>query len=213
MTVNVSINADGISKAAVWAAAITGQIGYASSRALNDVAKAAVVDLNQSTSTYFDRPTSFTTRGYYVAQYSNKRDLRGLYVVLDLRPIQARYLTPSIVGGTRPQRPSERKAQNLDAWRPGRDARLNTSGNISKAEAVRALKGGPKYFRLDQRRGKLPAGVYRRLAGGKYVQNILLFNALPVIPKRWPINRIAAESANKNWPVSFSHWIKESMRT
>lgn len=209
MVINASINADGISKAAVWAGALTGQIEYAASRALNDAAKAASDDLNRSTTTYFDRPTLFTTRGYYVSRYSNKRSLEA---ELNLRPIQARYLTPSIVGGVRPQRPSERKAQGIAAWRPGRSARISqATGNISKAEATKALQGGPNYFRLDKRQGKLRPGIYRRMAGGA-IKNILAFNALPNIPKRWPVERIADDSIAKHWPGRLNYWIERAMK-
>jgi hypothetical protein len=181
---------------------------YAISRALNDAAKEAVKDLNASTSSYFDRPTKFTQRGYTVTGYSNKTNLTA---TLNLRPLQARYLVPSIKGGIRPQRPSERKAPGISAWRPGLDAKLNASGNISKAHAVKALQGGPGLFRLNTAQGKLKPGVYQRMAKGK-IKNILSFNALPNISRRWPIDQVAGKSIGAYLPGRLNYWMEQALK-
>ncbi len=191
--IRLDIDSSGLNKAQEWLAQIKGQMPFAASRALNEIAKGAAKDLNQSTNQYFDRPTQFTQRAYRVSRFSNKRNLTA-----ELAPqqIQERYLLPSIRGGVRPQRPSERRLTAAPAWRPGRGARLNTSGNMSKAAAVKALKGGPDTFMVNKRRGKLRPGVYRRIGSGKMrryrVESLILFNQLPNIPKRWPIRRSAA---------------------
>jgi hypothetical protein len=208
MNINVSIDSKDLNKAALWLATINGQMPYATSRALNDAAKEAVKDLNASTSTYFDRPTKFTQRGYAVTGYSNKNNLTA---TLNLRPIQASYLVPSVKGGIRPQRPSERKLQGVAAWRPGLDASLNSSGNISKAQAIRALKGGPSLFRVDGARGKLKPGIYQRMAKGK-IKNILGFNALPNIKQRWPIDQIAGKSITTYLPSRLNYWMEQAIK-
>jgi hypothetical protein len=208
MNINVSIDSKDLDKAVHWLAEINNQMPYATSRALNDAAKEAVKDLNASTSTYFDRPTKFTQRGYAVTGYSNKNNLTA---TLNLRPIQAAYLTPSIRGGVRPQRPSERKTSGIAAWRPGQDVKLNASGNISKALAIKALQGGGSYFRLDSARGKLKPGVYQRMAKGK-IKNILSFNALPNIQRRWPIDRISSASIGRHLPARLNHWMEQAIK-
>jgi hypothetical protein len=210
MGINISIDASGISKMRLALAELQGQLPYAASRALNDAAKQMAADLNKSTNQYFDRPTRFTQNAYRVSSRSSKTNL-----VAEIRPksIQERYLLPSIRGGVRPQRPSERRLGGASpAWRPGLDARLNASGNMSKAAAVKALKGGPDLFTLRDRQGKLRPGVYQRMKG-KGVKSILAFNKLPNIPRRWPIERIARESIGKSWAPLINRYLAEALRT
>jgi hypothetical protein len=213
-SIRLDIDSSGLNKAQAWLAQIKGQMPFAASRALNEVAKGGVKDLNESTNKYFDRPTQFTQRAYKVARFSNKRNLTA-----ELAPqqIQERYLLPSIQGGVRPQRPSERRLTAAPAWRPGRGARLNASGNMSKAAAVKALKGGPDTFMLDKRRGKLRPGVYRRIGSGRMrryrVELLLLFNQLPNIPKRWPIPQITQESVGRTWGPALQRYVTEALKT
>ena len=213
--INISIDASGINKAQAWLAQIQGQMPYAASRALNDAVKKVAEDLNKSTAQYFDRPTRFTQNAYRVSSRSSKTNLTA-----EIRPksIQERYLLPSIRGGIRPQRPSERRLGGISpAWRPGRDARLNASGNMSKAAVVKAIKGGDPYFRLEEQRGKLRPGIYQRMGSGtmrRYkVKSILSFNKLPNIPKRWPIERIARGSLNASWTPLINRYLAEALRT
>ena len=208
--IQISIDASGINKAQAWLAQIQGQMPYAASRALNDAAKQVADDLNKSTNRYFDRPTRFTQNAYRVSSRSNKANL-----VAEVRPksIQERYLLPSIRGGVRPQRPSERRLGGISpAWRPGRDARLNASGNMSKAAVVKALQGGGDLFTIRDRQGKLRPGVYQRMKGRK-IKSILSFNKLPNIPKRWPIERIARASLNASWTPLINRYLAEAIKT
>ena len=208
--IQISVDMSGINKAQAWLAQIQGQMPYAASRALNDAAKQLATDLNESTGEYFDRPTRFTQNAYRVSMRSSKANL-----VAEVRPkpIQESYLLPSIRGGVRPQRPSERRLGSIaEAYRPGRDARLNASGNISKAAVVKALKGGPDLFTLKDRKGKLRPGVFQRMKG-KGVKSVLSFNELPSIPKRWPIDRIARASLNASWTPLINRYLAEALRT
>jgi len=208
--IQITVDMSGINKAQAWLAQIQGQMPYAASRALNDAAKQLATDLNKSTDRYFDRPTRFTQNAYRVSMRSSKANL-----VAEVRPkpIQERYLLPSIRGGIRPQRPSERRLGGIaEAYRPGRDARLNASGNMSKAAAVKALKGGGDLFTLRDKRGKLRPGVFQRVKG-KGVKSVLSFNKLPNIPRRWPIERIARDSLNASWTPLINRYLAEALRT
>lgn len=213
-SIHLDIDSSGISKAQAWLAGVQNQMPFAASRALNEVAKGAAKDLNRSTTQYFDRPTQFTQRAYRVSRFSNKRDLTA-----ELAPqqIQERYLLPSIQGGVRPQRPSERRLTAAPAWRPGRGAKLNASGNMSRAAAVKALKGGPDIFTIDKRKGKLRPGVYRRIGSGKMrryrVESLLLFNQLPNIPRRWPIRQVTQESVSRTWGPALARYVTEALKT
>ena len=214
-SIHLDINNSGLNKAQAWLAGVQNQMPFAASRALNEVAKGAAKDLNQSTNKYFDRPTKFTQRAYRVSRFSNKRDLTA-----ELAPqqIQERYLLPSIQGGVRPQRPSERRLAVAPAFRPGRGARLSkATGNMSKAAMLKALKGGPDIFVIDKRKGKLRPGVYRRIGSGKMrryrVESLLLFNQLPNIPKRWPIQKITQESVKGTWGPALQRYVTEALKT
>ncbi len=213
-SIRLDIDSSGINKAQAWLAQIKSQMPFAASRALNEVAKHGVIDLNKSTNKYFDRPTQFTQRAYKVSRFSNKRNLTA-----ELAPqqIQERYLLPSIVGGVRPQRPSEQRLTVAPAWRPGRGARLNSSGNMSKSAAVKALRGGPDTFALGRRRGKLRPGVYRRVGSGKMrryrVESLILFNQLPNIPKRWPVRQITQDSVSRTWGPALQRYVTEALKT
>jgi hypothetical protein len=208
--INLSIDASGINKAQSWLTQLQGQMPYAASRALNDSAKKAVEALNQSTNQYFDRPTRFTQSGYRVSSFSNKANLTA---ELNPKPIQARYLTPSIVGGVRPQRPSERRLGGIaTAWSPGSDARRNANGNMSKAALIKALQGGGSFFTVKAQQGKLRPGIYQRINRGA-VKSILSFNRLPSIPKRWPVERIAMASLNASWAPLMNKYMEEALRT
>ena len=208
--IQITVDTSGINKAQAWLAQIRGQMPYAASRALNDAAKRVAQDLNKSTNQYFDKPTRFTQNAYRVSMRSNKANL-----VAEVRPkpIQERYLLPSIRGGIRPQRPSELRLGSIaEAYRPGRDAKLNASGNISKAAAVKALKGGGDLFTLKDRKGRLRPGVFQRLKG-KGIRSVLSFNDLPNIPRRWPIDRIARGSLNASWVGLINRYLAEALRT
>jgi hypothetical protein len=215
MDIKISIDASGINKAQSWLTQLQGQMPYAASRALNDSAKQAATALNQSTNQYFDRPTRFTQSGYRVSSFSNKKNLEA---ELRPKPIQERYLLPSITGGIRPQRPSDRRlGGTAQAWRPGMDARLNASGNLPKAALIKALQGGGPYFRLNEKRGKLMPGIYRRVGSGRQsrfkVESVLSFGRLPNIPKRWPIDRITQDSIARTWGPGLNRYMSEAMRT
>jgi len=209
--IRFEVDTSELDKMQAWLTKLQGQLPYATSRALNDTARAMAADLNRSTLNYFDRPTPFTQKGYAVTRWSSKADPTA---ELNLKPIQRRYLIPSIYGGVRPQRPSEQRIGAIynQAWRPGVDAKLNRFGNVPKATAVAALSGtSGRFFRVDQQKGKLWPGVYQRMAKGK-VKNVLSFGKLPTIPQRWPVEAIARESLGRHWPVNLSKWLTETTR-
>ena len=216
--IQLTVDMSGINKAQAWLAQIQGQMPYAASRALNDAAKKVADDLNKSTLQYFDKggpPTKFTQNAYRVSSRSSKTNL---VAEVSPKPIQERYLLPSIRGGVRPQRPSERRLGGIaEAYSPGLSARLNASGNMSKAAVVKALKGGDPYFRLEEQRGKLRPGIYQRMGSGRMrrykVNSILSFNSLPNIPRRWPIDRITRGSLNASWTPLINRYLAEALRT
>lgn len=228
-SIRFEVDTRDLSKMSAWVADLQRQLPYAASRALNDTARLAAADLNKSTTRYFQRPVAMTQRAYGVSKWSTKTDLSA---ELNLKPIQASYLATSIRGGVRGQKPSERKIADRYgrllalkrkltagspvpltqlAWRPGAGARLNQSGNIPKTSLVAALRGGGRYFQLDQARGRLLPGVYER-KGRNEVRSVLSFGRLPTMRAQWPVARIAGESISRNWPVNLNRWVESVTR-
>jgi hypothetical protein len=228
-SIRIEVDTSGLSKMSAWVAGLQRQLPYATSRALNDTARQAAVDLNRSTTRFFQRPVAMTQRAVGVSRWSTKTDLSA---ELNLKPIQARYLATSIRGGVRGQKPSERKiADRYDrllalrrkmsagtpvplaqlAWRPGAGARLNQSGNIPRTSLVAALRGEGRYFQLTQARGRLLPGVYER-KGRNDVRSVLSFGRIPTMRAQWPVEQVARESISRNWPVNLSRWLEDVTR-
>lgn len=191
-------------------------LGYALSRAVNDTAQQVADGLNRSTtnSRFFDQPVKpFTQRAFTVRERSSRYRLEA---VVAARPLQARYLLPSITGGRRPQRPSEQRllgSGGLPAWSPGSGARRTRSGDISLTTLAKAVAGantkGSGYFRIDEQRGKLPPGIYQQ-AARKRVKQILRFNNLPIVPRRFPMDEIAKDVINQRWQQNVNNWIEKA---
>lgn len=153
----------------------------------------------------FDRPTRYTLNSLKLVRAEKRdarpravvwfRDAAGLASAPPGLPNRRHYLLPQVYGGSRPLKQLEtrlRRARVLGPgqWAlPGRGAKLDAHGNMSRGEIIALLanmggfgdKGGVKnttakrraelksvgveYFALQQRRGGLPPGLYRR--GGK----------------------------------------------
>lgn len=110
----------------------------------------------------------------------------------------ARYLSPEVFGGERELKPSEKLLSSISEgqeWVPGRDAPLNSNGNIRLSEIVRILVDLGKLKAKPSRRSKgrkviqttgdyfvprhagtgRPLGIYKRTGRGKSYREILRF--------------------------------------
>jgi hypothetical protein len=214
--IQIGVQLQGFDRMRGFVAGLEGNLQKATARALNDTAKAAAKELNASTHTAFDRPNKFTQRATFVSRYATASNPSA---EVALYPLQARYLTPQIVGGQRPAKPSERRLASSQpslsgraAWRPGRDAGRDASGNIRRRQLVDALSGkDAKTFTVTERRGRLRPGVYRRMARGR-LRNVLAFGDLPTLAKRWDVERIGRDAVARAWPSAIRRRLDEALR-
>lgn len=163
-----------LAKAQGWTAALRKQLPFAISKALNDTAFDARTSLSGSTKQYFDRPTTFTQKGFGVEKSSK----RNLEVIVGAERKRARYLRTQISGGARSQKGFERLflSQVADTGRipssaqfiPTSLVKLNASGNVSLATLKRIKQGLSTtnarggFFVGTPRGGDRPPGIYRR---------------------------------------------------
>jgi hypothetical protein len=214
--IEIRLQLEGFDRMRAFAAGLESKLQKAAAKAVNDTAKAAAAELNASTRSAFDRPNKFTQRATLVSRYATATNPSA---EVALRPTQARYLRPSIVGGQRPAKPSERRLaashpslNGRAAWRPGIDAGRDASGNIRRKQLVDALSGkDPRSFLLTEQRGKLRPGVYRRMARGK-LRNVLAFGQLPTLARRWDVERIGRKAVSRAWPAAIRRRLDEALK-
>lgn len=164
-------------KAIRWTDAITKQLPFAISQALNSTAFDTRTALNGATRQYFDRPNRFTQTAFLV-QKTNKRELEAVvYANAEQGRDRARYLRYGIQGGTRRQKGFERKfLAEVASTRsipqgsqlvPTSLVKLDASGGVSLATIKRIQKGlsgkaRGGFFIGTPKGGDRPAGIYRR---------------------------------------------------
>jgi hypothetical protein len=145
------------------------QFKFAASLALNEAVRAAKDVMPSVQQSVFDRPTSFTTQGFYTTP--SRKD--NLQAVVGVKDKQAEYMAYQIKGG---RRSPKRKALRLPSV-----VELNAHGNlpaglirqlVARAKAgKRATAGQGKRFgvstKLDLFYGEpgdgRPAGIYKRV--------------------------------------------------
>lgn len=165
-------------KAIRWTDAMTKQLPFAVSQALNATAFDTRTALNGATRQYFDRPNRFTQTAFLV-QKTNKRELEATVYANDQQGRdRARYLRFGIAGGTRPQKGFERKflaevvgtrsiPSNAQLV-PTSLVKLDASGGVSLATIKRIQKGisgkarGGFFIGQPRNNPGLPPGIYRR---------------------------------------------------
>lgn len=175
-TITLDIRSE-LPKAIRWTDAMTKQLPFAISQAINSTAFDVRTALNGATRQYFDRPNRFTQTAFLV-QKTNKRELdAAIYANAEQGRNRARYLRFGISGGTRPQKGFERKflAEVVGTRRIPSNAQLvptsvvkrDASGNVSLSTIKRIQKGlqgnaRGGFFVGTPRGGDRPPGIYRR---------------------------------------------------
>jgi hypothetical protein len=160
-------------KAIRWTDAMTKQLPFAISQALNSTGFDIRTALNSSTRQYFSNPTPFTQRSFLVRK-GNKRNLQ---VDVYANKKQNRYLRTQVHGGARGQKGFERKflaevvgSRSVPAGTqlvPTSLVKLNAQGNVSLATIKRIQKGlsgsaRGGFFVGVPKGGNRPFGIYRR---------------------------------------------------
>lgn len=193
-TLSINLTSD-LGRVEAWSAALLKQLPFATSKALNDTAFDARTSLSGATRQYFDRPTSFTQKGFGVERSSK----RNLEVIVGTEAKRARYLRTQITGGPRSQKGFERLflSQITATAQIPRDSqfvptslvKLNASGNVSLA-TLRRIKQGLSttnarggFFVGTPKGGDRPPGIYRRSRGQLFPYFIAIDQAAQYRPR------------------------------
>lgn len=133
------------------------QLPFATSLALNAVARQAVQGERRALQSSLDRPEPFTLRG--ITMMPARKESPTAWVTI--LPIQARYLAPSIIGG--PQVLNRNRAVLAP-----KNVRLDAYGNVPRS-LLAALKGRPDIFigEVTFANGHRISGVWQLPAGEK----------------------------------------------
>jgi hypothetical protein len=167
----ISVSVKGIDQVKAMLAGQAKQIPYATSRAINAVAKAIEDEQRKTIGAKFDRPKAQTVRATFVLR-SNKNNLTATVGLKDRgRGVPAaEYLAPNIgKNGRIPRNPKRseymlRTAGILPSGLftvPGKEARLDAFGNMSRGQIVQILG----YFRTF---GNSPLNTKRMNVTDKY---------------------------------------------
>lgn len=143
-------------------------IPRAMSNVVNRLAYNSRLKIQDEMKVKFRNPTAWTL-GMFAVIPAKPGQARAAIVTKDLTgsykggTAAARYLSPEVFGGERELKPSEKLLSSISEgqeWVPGRDAPLNSNGNIRLSEIVKILAD----------LGKLKSGPRRRSKGGKSIQ-------------------------------------------
>jgi hypothetical protein len=194
-------------KAIRWTDAMTKQLPFAISQALNTTGFDIRTALGGATRQYFQQPTTFTQRAFLVRR-GNKSNLE---VTVFAKDKQSRYLRTQIRGGARGQKGYERRylaeaSASMPAGSllvPSVGMRLNAAGNPSLAALRRisgqvATTGRNSVFIGRPLGGNRPAGVYQRKPNGALTP---LFVAVPAAryKPRFPMADIGGKVAQRRF--------------
>ena len=212
-TITLDIKSE-LPQAIAWTDAMTKQLPFAISRALNDTGFDIRNALNGATRQYFKDPVPFTQRAFLVNR-STKRDLT---VDIYAEKRRARYLRTLITGGRRGQKPFELKfISEAEASMPRGSrlvpaaVRLTSAGNVSlatirKIEQQLSSTGKNSVFIGKPSGSTRPPGVYQRMAKGKLKP---LFIAVPQASYRamFPMEEIGMKVAERR----FGQYLRSSL--
>ena len=205
-------------KAVRWTDAMTKQLPFSISQALNATGFDARTALNGATRQYFDRPTKFVQRSFLVRK-STKRNL-----VVDVYPDRKRlpYIGRNITGGVRGQKPFELRLQSMSTGSlPSGNAlvpaaiKTNQNGNVSLAAIKRISKQvattGPNSVFIGRPTGDArPPGVYQRTRGGK-LKPLFISVEKPAYRPVFPLNDIGTKVAERRFGVYLRQYLASNV--
>jgi hypothetical protein len=222
-TLSLSLTTD-LAKAEAWSAAMRKQLPFAISKALNDTAFDARKSLGGATRQYFDRPTTFTQKGFQL----DKSTKRNLEVIVGAEAKRARYLRTQITGGARSQKGFERLflSQITATAQLPRDSqfiptslvKLNASGNVSLA-TLRRIKQGLSttnarggFFVGTPKGGDRPPGIYRRSRKQLFPYFIAIDQAAQYQP-RFPMLEVVGKVYQRRYGGYFRSALERAIAT
>jgi len=205
-------------KAIRWTDAMTRQLPFSVSQALNAVGFDARKALNGATKQYFDRPTPFVQRSFMVEK-SNKRNL-----IATVYPERRRlpYIEKNIIGGRRGQKPFELKLQSLTTGSLPRGnalvpavVRRNTYGNVGLATIKGiggrvATSGVNSVFIGRPRGGNRAPGVYERRKNGK-LRPLFISVPKPAYRQILPLTDIGTKVVERRFSTYLRQYLEQNV--
>jgi hypothetical protein len=205
-------------KAVQWTDAMTKQLPFSISQALNATGFDARSSLNSATRQYFDRPTKFIERTFLVRK-STKRNL-----IVEVYPDAKRkpYIGRNITGGTRGQKPFELRLQSQTTGTLPRGnalvpaaQRRNAYGNVSLANirkiSQQVANTGPNSVFIGQPLGGgRPPGIYQRTRAGK-LKPLFISVDLPTYRPIFPLTEIGTKVAERRFGVYLRQYLAQNV--
>ncbi len=128
------------------------QVPYATSKAVNEVAKKAQKEIQKQINT-LENPVAFTKKSTFIS-YSNKNQ-RPITAIVGVKDKQAKYLHYVEDGGVSIAI-GKAKPVPMSTFK-------NKAGNIPKGKLKRILSDNKRYFSGTPKGGGRPGGLYQRL--------------------------------------------------
>ena len=187
------------------------QIPFATSLALNTLARGVSADQEYLIGETFKTPTPFTKKAYRIEVATKTR----LVSRVAAKDIQSQYLAPYVVGGTRFL---GRKRGMLAP----RGVMLNQYGNLTKGKLA-SLKAKPKTYigKVKTRSGKeingvwqRPSSAQRRRGGARSALKLLIqFEDTTPVPKRLPFEQRARIYIERHARAVFNEALRRAIDT
>lgn len=223
------------------------QIPFAIASALTASAQKVRDAEKREMQSVFDRPTRFTMNSLFMDRATKAR-LSAIVYFKQPRSGGKHYLLPQVFGGVRPQKQFEKRLENAGllprGWAavPGRGARLDGSGNMSRgqinqvlsvlqaqgdgyanttARSAKRAKRKPRdlFASTQQSRatarngGQLPLGVWERVGNRGQAKNILFFVPRATYRKRFPFFEVALRVHAQEFPALLQRQINVAVET
>lgn len=240
--VNIEIDASEFKIIEKALSGMSKQIPFATSLAINKIAKAVKEDEKREILDVFDNPTRFTQNSILM-RGSNKNNLSAEVWLKEMwQPLRrGHYLEPNIDGGRRPFKGLE-KAVFMKGLMPGGlfltpgpGVKLNKFGNVTNgtvnkilsglgaqrdsavnetavSRARKSRKGHKGYFAISKQRGRLRPGIYER-TGGRSVKPLFYMVRGVNYSKRFNFIGVAQRRIDKDFKRIVNESIQQAIRT
>lgn len=191
------------------------QVSFATSLALNALAKGVVPEEVKAIDQTFKSPTPFTENAFRIEVATKSKPLARVAA----KDIQAQYLAPYVNGG-------DRFLGTKKGMLAPRDVGLNQYGNLRKGQ-LQALLARPGVFvgKVTTKNGKVISGVWQRPTAAKigkrgkvlkpagHLKLLIQFEDTTLAPKHLPFVERATSYLRKNAAREFNIAMRRALAT
>lgn len=186
------------------------QVPFATSLALNELAKGVQLDEQKAVTATFDHPTPFTQRAFRIEVASKAKPI----AVVAAKDIQANYLEPYVAGG-------DRYLGGKKGMIVPKAVGTNQYGNLTRGKLA-ALKAKPGIFigRVTTKDGRPINGVWqrptnaqRKASSAGSMKLLIRFEDTMPAPKHLPFVERASAYVRANAAGAFQRGLARAMQT